>query len=137
MTAVSFPSAGAPGGAPLTVIVDGNNVTRALGITAPQAVEEFLLRLEMAAVTKDWEVTLFFDGPERHQPRETGPLVVRYAKGKSADSMIERMVHEQEDRKRVVVVTHDRAEGNLVLGMGAFVWSPQRLVEEMRSSGIQ
>lgn len=117
--------------APLMVIIDGNNTLRALGITAPQAEEEFLLRLEMAASEKDWEVTVFFDGPERYLRRDSGLLVVRYAKGKSADSLIERMVHEQEDRKRVAVVTHDRAEGNLVLGMGAFVWSPRRLVEEM------
>lgn len=116
----------------LTLIVDGDNVVRALGVTAAPAVEEFLQRLEMATVTKDWEVIVFFDGPERYLPREAGPLTVRYAKGRSADSMIERMVHEHPDRRQVAVVTHDRAEGNLILGLGAFVWSPQRLAEEMR-----
>ena len=121
----------------LTLVVDGNNVMRALGITAPPAEEEFLQRLEMAAAAKDWEITVFFDGPERHLRRDSGLLVVRYAQGKSADSLIERMVHEQKDRKQVAVVTHDRAEGNLILGMGAFVWSPRRLVEEMGSPGIQ
>ena len=120
----------------LNVIVDGDNVTRALGITAPPAVEEFLQRLEMAAADRDWEVTVFFDGPERYLRRETGLLTVRYAVGKSADSLIERMVHEQKDRKQVAVATHDRAEGSLILGMGAFVWSPQRLAEEMRA-GIE
>ena len=120
----------------MILIVDGNNVMRALGITAPPAEEEFLLRLETAAAGKDWEVTVFFDGPERYLRREAGLLTVRYAVGKSADSQIERMVHEQKDRKGVVVVTHDRAEGNLILGMGAFVWSPQRLAEEMKS-GIE
>lgn len=115
-----------------TVVVDGDNVTRALGLTRPPQVEEFLQRLEMAAVEKDWEVVVFFDGPERFLRREEGLLTVRYAVGCSADSLIERMVYQAEDRSHLVVVTHDRAEGNLVLGMGARVWGAQRLQEELR-----
>ena len=115
----------------LTVIVDGNNVLIALGIRRPEAVEQFLCKLEMAAVTKDWEAVAVFDGPERYLPRETGPLVVRYMKGKTADSLIERMVCQAPDRRQVAVVTLDRAEGDLARGVGAQVWSPQRLMEEL------
>ena len=115
----------------LTVFVDGNNVMIALGIRRPEAVEQFLQKLEMAAVEKDWEVIIVFDGPERYLPRETGPLVVRYMKGKTADSLIERMVYQLPDRSQGAVVTRDRAEGDLVRGFGAQVWSPQRLREEL------
>ena len=115
----------------LTVIVDGNNVLIALKILRSDAVEQFLARLEMAAVEKDWEVVVVFDGPERYLRRETGPLVVRYMKGKTADSAIERMVFQMPDRSQAVVVTQDRAEGMLVMGMGGRVWSPRRLAEEI------
>ena len=115
----------------LTVVVDGNNVTWALRIGGGPAVDEFLQRLEMAAASKDWEVTVIFDGPERYLPRESGLLVVWYGRGKSADSLIERMVYEAADRAQFVVVTEDRAEGDLVRGKGARVWSAQRLLQEM------
>ena len=115
----------------LTVIVDGNNVLIALGIRRNEEAERFLQRMEMAAVTKDWEAIAVFDGPERYLPRETGPLVVRYMKGKTADSLIERMVYQAPDRARVAVVTQDRAEGDLVRGFGAQLWSPKRLMEEL------
>ena len=115
----------------LTVIVDGNNVLTALKARRPEAAEQFLQRLEMAAVEKDWEVIVVFDGPERYLRRETGPLVVRYMQGKTADSAIERTVFQMPDRSQAVVVTQDRAEGMLVLGLGARVWSAQRLAEEL------
>ena len=115
----------------LTVIVDGNNVLIELGIRRPEAVEQFLCKLEMAAAEKDWEAFAVFDGPERYLPRESGPLVVRYMKGKTADSLIERMVYQAAERSQVAVVTRDRAEGDLVRGFGAQVWSPQRLMEEL------
>ena len=114
-----------------TVIVDGNNVMPALNLRRPPQIEQLLQRLEMAAVTKDWEVVVVFDGPERYLPRETGPLVVRYIQGKSADSLIERMVYQAPDRKQVIVVTQDRAESALVRGFGAMVWSARRLMEEL------
>ena len=115
----------------LTVLVDGNNVMPALGIRRPEEVEQFLQRLELAATEKDWEVVVVFDGPERYLRRETGPLVVRYIQGKTADSMIERLAHQAPDRSQVAVVTQDRAEAMLVAGFGAKVWSAKRLAEEL------
>ena len=122
----------------LTVILDGDNVLRALGLvrgTDSTAAEQFLQKLELAAVSRDWEVTVVFDGPARYFPRESGLLVVRYAPPpQTADTLIERTVYEAPDRSQVVVVTRDRAEGNLVLGLGARVWTPQRLLDELREA---
>jgi len=115
----------------LTVLVDGNNVMPALNIRRPEGVEQFLQRLELAAVEKDWEVIVVFDGPQRYLPRESGPLVVRYIQGKTADSLIERTVYQMPDRTQAAVVTQDRAEAMLVSGFGARVWTAQRLVEEL------
>lgn len=115
----------------MVLIVDGNNVTRALGLRRPPQVEQFLLRLELAAARRDWEATVVFDGPERFLRRESGPLVVRYAQGKSADAVIERMVYQAPDRAQVVVATHDRAEADLVCGFGARVWSARQLEQEL------
>ncbi len=118
----------------LILLVDGNNLFGALIRSDREDLaqeEQFLQRLEMAAVSKDWEVTVVFDGPERFLPRESGPLVVRYAKGRTADTLIEQAVYQATDRARVVVVTQDRAEANLALGLGARVWNPDRLLEEL------
>lgn len=119
----------------MKMIVDGDNTLRALRLIRGgdlSAGEAFLQRLEMAAVGKDWEVIVVFDGPERFLRRESGPLVVRYAPPKqTADTVIERLVYESSDRTQVVVVTQDRAVGDLILGFGARVWNADRLLEEM------
>ena len=121
----------------MRVIVDGDNVLRALGLVSRDysaGAEAFLQDLESAAAALDWEVIVVFDGPERFLRRETGLLVVRYAKGKTADTLIERLVYEAEDRLQIAVVTRDRAEGDLVAGLGARVWTPERLVQEMKAA---
>ncbi len=119
----------------VTVILDGNNVLQAMGLHRLQdaaGAEQFFQKLEMAAVSKDWEVIAIFDGPERFLPRESGPLVIRHAKpGTTADTLIERFVYHAADRTQMVIVTRDRAEANLVVGLGARVWNVDRLIEEM------
>ena len=124
-----------------TVILDGENVLRALGLvrgTDLTRAEEFLQKLEMAAAANDWEVSVIFDGPQRYLPRESGLMVVRYAPpGKTADTVIEAMVYQAQDRAGIVVVTRDRAEENLTVGLGATVWSPKRLAEELEHHGAE
>ena len=115
----------------LTVIVDGNNIMQALGLRRTPQIEEFLVRLEMAAAEKDWEFLVVFDGPQRYLPRETGLLVVRYVQGKTADSLIERTVYQARDRAQVVVVTQDRAEADLIRGFGARVWNSRQLSDTL------
>lgn len=117
----------------LTLIVDGNNILPALKIFRPPEVEQFLQKIELAAVSKDWEAVVIFDGTPRYLPRESGALTVIYAVGKPADTLIERKVYQTPDRMTVAVVTQDRAVGHLVSGFGARVWSAQRLVEELGS----
>lgn len=112
-------------------MVDGDNITHALQLHRPPEIEAFLQKLELAAVAKDWEILVVFDGPQRFLPREQGPLIVQYALGCSADSMIERRVYQATDRFAVVVVTQDRAEADLVRAMGARVWNARRLQEEL------
>jgi predicted RNA-binding protein with PIN domain len=122
----------------MKLIVDGDNTLRMLRLVRGNDSgpgEQFLQRLELAAAAKDWEVTVVFDGPERFLRRESGPLMVRYAPPpQTADTLIERLVYKATDRAQVVVVTHDRAEADLVLGLGARVWSADRLLEEMGAS---
>ena len=124
----------------MILIVDGNNTFHTLKLelgpgTAPA--EAFLQKIELAAATRDWEATVVFDGPQRYLPRESGLLVVQYAGGgKTADSQIERMVYQTKNRSEVVVVTRDRAEADLVLGLGALVWSPERLLEELEADTV-
>ena len=124
----------------MTILVDGENLFRALPLGGGRgslkgksaATEEFLQRLELAAANRDWEVVVVLDGPERFLRRETGPLVIRYApKGTTADTLIERLVYQAKERAQVVVVTRDRAEADLVLGLGARVWDPRRFLEEL------
>ncbi|MCM8794194.1 MAG: NYN domain-containing protein [Candidatus Omnitrophica bacterium] len=119
-----------------TILVDGENVLRALGLIRGSDLtraESFLQELERTAAEKDWEVVVVFDGPERYLRRESGLLTVCYAKpGTTADTVIERMVYEAPDRSGMVVVTRDRAEGNVALGLGALVWAPHRLAQEMK-----
>ena len=122
----------------MTVIVDGNNLFQALHLDQHRNLapaEKFIQKLELAAASFDWEVTVIFDGPQRFLPRESGLLVVRYAVGKTADTLIEQMVYQTPDRTQVVVVTQDRAEADLVLGLGARVWNANRLMEEMNRHG--
>jgi predicted RNA-binding protein with PIN domain len=122
----------------MRLILDGDNVLRALGLVRGSdltAAERFLQRLERIAVSHDWEVVAIFDGPERFFPRPTGPLVVQYAPPRTtADTVIERMVCQAQDRADLVVVTRDRAQADLVLGFGALVWTPQRLLQELQAS---
>jgi len=119
----------------MQVIVDGNNVFRALRLDSAGGTadsETFLQQLELAAVERDWEITVIFDGRERYLPRETGPLTVCYSGSKqTADSLIERMAYQAQERSEVIVVTQDRAVGDLIVGLGAFVWSPARLRETL------
>lgn len=123
--------------------MDGDNVFRALGVmpaaggpAGAEPVEALLNRLEVAAARADWEVTVVFDGPERFLPRERGILTVRYAKGRKADALIERMLYEETASPgraggpgQTVVVTRDRALGDLAAGRGAVIWPPERLRE--------
>lgn len=122
----------------LTVILDGYNVFHALRLIRGKdlsLVEQFLQRLERAAALRGWQVKAVLEGPSYFLPRESGPLTIEYApRGKTADTVIERMVYQASDRAQVVVITQDRAEADLVLGLGAHVWSAERLSEELAAA---
>lgn len=123
------------------IIIDGYNVLRQLNLVRGNdlaAAEAFLQKLETAAAKLGWEVTAIFDGTERFFPRNSGPLVVQYSgPQQTADSRIERMVYEAAQRSSIVVVTRDRAISDLILGLGALAWSPERLVQEMETEPLR
>ena len=123
---------------PLSLFIDGNNLLYALGMGQENdspAAEQLLQRLEICAAAKDWEVVVVFDGPERFLRRESGLLVIRYAGGgKTADTVIERLVYQSTNRTQIVVVTQDRAESDLILGLGGQVWSPKRFLKELENA---
>jgi predicted RNA-binding protein with PIN domain len=83
--------------------------------------------------TSDWLVTLVYDGKQGSTPlTEYKGMVTLYSQeGQTADSIIERLVAQVEDRQRVVVVTADQAERNMVESLGAFTHSPEWLFSEL------
>jgi len=87
--------------------------------------------------TSDWLVTLVFDGKQGATPsRDFKGMVTLYSQeGQTADSIIERLVAQVEDKKRVVVVTADQAERNMVESLGSFTHSPDWLLQELDLNG--
>lgn len=60
-------------------------------------------------------------------------MIVAYASDhETADSMIERTVGAFPHPDRIWVVTNDRAEGNLIISMGAHIQSVDWLIDEIQ-----
>jgi uncharacterized protein len=87
--------------------------------------------------TSDWLVTLVFDGKQGSTPlTEPRGMVTLYSQeGQTADSIIERLVAKVEDKQKVIVVTADQAERNMVESLGAFTHSPDWLLQELSLNG--
>jgi uncharacterized protein len=87
----------------------------------------------------DWLVTLVFDGKmgTTPEPMVKGMVTLYSQEEQTADSIIERLVAQvkEEDRGRVVVVTADQAERNMVESLGAATYSPDWLRGELRAQG--
>ena len=67
-------------------------------------------------------ISLFFDGPQSrpHSPAEPAAIEILYSKqGRTADDLIERVVHRLIPYGEVLVVTDDRLERDTVVSMGA------------------
>lgn len=78
---------------------------------------------------------IVYDGSQKERSVEEGnPKVIYSKKGESADTVIESLVYNLEDKSRVKVVTDDKALQNLIVGMGASVISPKSLESEIRSA---
>jgi uncharacterized protein len=84
--------------------------------------------------TSNWLITLVYDGKQGTTPltEHQGMVTLYSQEGQTADSIIERLVALVEDKQRVVVVTADQAERNMVESLGAFTHSPDWLRQELR-----
>lgn len=87
--------------------------------------------------TSDWLVTLVYDGKQGISPltEHKGMVTLYSQEGQTADSIIERLVAQVKDKQRVVVVTADQAERNMVESMGSFTHSPDWLSHELSLNG--
>lgn len=85
--------------------------------------------------TTSWRVTLVYDGTIGSQPpHEPRDIVVLYGQSnQTADSIIERLVGQVENRSQVTVVTADEAERQTVEALGAATASPEWLASELAS----
>lgn len=116
------------------LIVDGYNVLHAWAATRPTApARAALLRdLERAAAERGLHCTVVFDGTpiEDVTHASSAHLTVLFSGPRAtADSVIERLACQQQERCGVVVVTDDHVQGNLVVGWGAHCWSARMLAQ--------
>lgn len=90
-------------------------------------------KLEVLHDSGKWRVTLVFDGKGLSQPpAESGRMLVLYSEeGQTADSVIEKIVGQQQDRANITVVTADEAEKLTIETLGAHVTSPEWLASEI------
>lgn len=80
----------------------------------------------------DISVTIVYDGrKEKEDIIEGNPKVVFTRKGQSADSYIEKLVFEREEKSQIHVATDDILHQQLIFGMGGFYISAKKLKEEI------
>lgn len=81
------------------------------------------------------EAIIVYDGSQKERSVEdANPTVIFSKKGESADTVIESLVYNLDDKSNVKVVTDDRALENLIVGMGASVISAKSLELEVKSA---
>ena len=134
----------APGAAPRYLLVDGHSVIhawpdlRVLHARQPsQARRELIRKLSALHDSGRWRVTLVFDGHKggkEETPQDT--LAVLYAsQDQTADSIIEKIVQVHASKGEIGVVSADHAEITAVESFGAFGFSPDWLIHELRAAG--
>lgn len=83
------------------------------------------------------EGIIVYDGSQKERSVEEGrPAVIYSKKGESADTVIESLVYNLEDKSKGRVVTNDRAQRDLIVGMGASVISAEALELELKSVSL-
>ena len=115
----------------IMVIVDGYNVIHAWPSLRDAkrkgleyAREKLIHIMRRYQDFNDKNVSIVFDGSKRfdHIPFdqiETGINVIFSKNGKSADTVIERMIYKLPDKSKALVVTSDRLVRMMIGGMGA------------------
>jgi predicted RNA-binding protein with PIN domain len=128
------------------VLVDGYNVMHAwpkLGRPAGRSLEKrraaLLAVLAQYADQTGGRVTVVFDGyAAKHKPADVlmpaGLEVVFSDRGKTADEVIERLVAQAEGRARILVVTSDTVERQIVETLGASSLSTEGFAVEVEAA---
>lgn len=81
------------------------------------------------------EGIIVYDGSGRERSVEnTNPRVIFSGKGETADTVIESLVYNLDDKSKVKVVTEDRAQRDMINGMGASLLSADMLESEIKSA---
>jgi len=113
------------------VIVDGYNVIYAWACLREAknkglecAREKLIQIMTRYQDFNDKEVSVVFDGSKRfdymcYDQINTGVDVIFSKNGKSADTVIERMIYKLPDKSKALVVTSDRLVRMMIGGMGA------------------
>lgn len=130
---------------PVYLLVDGHSVLfgwndlRVLHQRNPRAARDQLISiLSRLHDSSDWRVTLIFDGKTRgNESRPSNAMIVAYAsQDETADSLIEKTVASFPHPEKISVVTNDRAEGDMILSLGAHIHSVDWLIEEINKTEI-
>ena len=85
----------------------------------------------------DRHLTLVLDGKgneEEFKPYLHKTFHIVYSQSVSADSYIEKILYEQKGKASLMVVTKDRAIGNMARGSGARVINPKDFMDLVKSS---
>jgi predicted RNA-binding protein with PIN domain len=131
---------------PDTIVIDGNNLLHAARKAGGRpAASDF--DAERWALARDLDrltgaiaarVTIVFDGTRggREEAFRTSSLDVVFSPAsEAADTVIERIVCGAPDPGRILVVTSDRMERQMVEARGAAVVSCERFLDDLRHSG--
>ncbi len=118
-------------------LIDGWNLLHACRPSGRQAKiqskETLCGKLAEFASAKGCRVTVFFDGvgnDEEFGSYRTDRFEAFYSQRVSADAKIERRLFEGRGKASFVVVTNDRAVGDIAAGNGARVLGASRFLEE-------
>jgi predicted RNA-binding protein with PIN domain len=122
------------------LIIDGYNVLhmvpelkRLLNTDIQLARHKFVRMVEETANRVARQTTIVFDGREAGQDEAltSGRIEVYFSPGKhTADTIIERLVRRYEQPGKILVVTSDRAEADMVLSDGAQVMSSLEFIAQ-------
>ncbi|MDP3014353.1 MAG: NYN domain-containing protein [Candidatus Subteraquimicrobiales bacterium] len=123
------------------LIIDGYNVISALSrykglkkLSLEAARAKLIEDLVNFKAATDYEVIVVFDSPKQSSIRKEnfhGVKVIFSGKGKTADSIIERIIAENEERERIVLVTLDYTEQRLAFGKGVIRKTPKELKADL------
>jgi predicted RNA-binding protein with PIN domain len=126
------------------LIIDGYNVIfsypeykKLMKLNPELARARFIEDLVEYRAFQDIDILVVFDATRvdfsvNRRSKILGVGVMFTAKGKTADSVIEKLVFKKSEREKVTVVTSDYLEQKIVFGKGVWRKTPGELVQDMK-----